>query len=160
MAKIEIKPFIDAARVGMDTKIDKDDISNEFVQQSGLTFYYGSKHAQACRQSQIAKSNLELVTARLDYKIRNEASANNLKFTEGGILAQIKMQAAYQEALASHIDAEYVEALIKSANSAMAHKRDMLIQIGADNREEMKGRLSSKGSLSDQAMNLIGSSAK
>ena len=138
---MQVKRILDAATVTRDTSVNRDDLQGEFTEQSGLTYFYSAKHAEAARQEMRAKRNLELVSAKLDSEYRQEARDSKEKVTEPVIANRIKSDDRYSEAFNVHADSALILNLAKGAMNAMANKRDMLIQLGASERQEIKGSL-------------------
>lgn len=137
----QVKAILVAKDIQAASSINPDDLSGEFQNHASNVYFYAAKHGEAARQEGKAKQNLEIVTARLDNQERELAIAAKEKTTETTISNRIKMSAEFQEAQDAYLDACFINNLAKGASLAMATKRDMLVQLGASEREEMKGQL-------------------
>ena len=141
-----IKAMIDPKRLSGDLKFTDATLKDAFIDQAGLFAYYASKEAQAAYQTDKQKQALEIVEARVDHEIRQDAADQGTKITEGKITSGIRLNASYQKALEGYNQAKMIQNLAKAATEAFKQRRDMLIQCGADAREELKGSLRMSGS--------------
>ena len=140
-----------------DLDFSPEDLSEAFHKQSGRFSYYAAKHAQAERQEARVKLNIDMVEATLDTQIRRKAKNEKEKLTETQITRMITLSPKYQEAVNDHIDAKQISSVCKSVAESFRQRRDMLIQLGADQREEKKGVLRMKESPSERAHKMFGS---
>lgn len=137
----KVKTFISQEKLRSDLAIDIHDLDSGMMQQASLYSYYGTQYAKAQLQADRLKSMLELTEARLDKEIRRELSESGTKKTEGAIAAEIKMDDRYIEANNSYLEAKMVASMAKTTSESFMQRRDMLIQIGKDQREDRKGEL-------------------
>lgn len=140
-----IKPIIDADRLKTDLNINPNDLQTGFMTQAGLFSWYAEKAAQAARQADRAKQRRDIIYAKLAQKIRTQAAEAGVKVTEAAIEEQVRISNEYVNACTQYYDAQMIEKLAESAVEAFRQRRDMLVQLGAMSREELKGQLRMSG---------------
>lgn len=143
---MKLKKFIDGEHLDKDLTLSESNLTEHFIEQAGLFAYYAKAAALAQHQCDKAKLNLELVTSTLDSAIRTELTEEKVKITEALIDNKIKVTSEYAEAQECYLNAKLVVALCKAAVDSMSQRKDMLVQVGAYSREEMKGSLRMVGS--------------
>lgn len=122
-----------------DASVDPLDISNEMIQQSGLYLKYALKHQKALTAESNAKMKLEITQSAVDMKIREDAVTSGEKLTEKKIEAMTTTNPRVINAQKEYNDAKAAVVLCKDILEALKQKKDMIIQIGVREREEMKG---------------------
>lgn len=137
---IDAKEFMD------DVAINKADLDSAFINQASLYAHYGRIYSEMMMQEQKAKLNVEVVYATLDKDFRDDAAISKTKVTESQIESYIKSSPAYIAAVKNHIEAKGLERIAYANLGAFAQRRDMLIQMGSSQRQEMKGELTMKAS--------------
>lgn len=138
---MELDNFISPEAMLKDVGFTAETVTSAFISQASLFSYYAAKHARAERQEARAKHNLEIVEAILDKKYRKHFRDEGVKFTETVIANEIIASKMHREATDDYIDAKQICSVCKAAVEAFRHRKDMLIQVGADSREEKKGAL-------------------
>lgn len=138
---IQIKPILNAEQIAAASSINQDNLTKEFSEHAANVYYYAAKRGDAARQEMRAKQYLELISARVDADIRLDAASVGEKVTEVMVANKVKMDETFQAAQAAFNDAAFIHSLAVGATLAMATKRDMLIQLGANEREQIKGNL-------------------
>lgn len=131
----------DADRLAKDVAIDQNDLSGEFAKHASLYAYYASLARRAEYEADKLGHQEDLVYAKLDTDIRKKAAAENEKLTEAAIKNRILLDSRHQAIVQRKLDAELVANLAKEAAESFKQRRDMLIQMGSDAREEMRGEL-------------------
>lgn len=138
---VEVKPIIDSEQLKADVAFSDNDITSAFMTQAALYVEY----AQQCQQAEIQmdgfKQRLEITEAQVDQKIRDEAAENNKKLTEAMIGKQVVINKSVIRAKMRYNEAKAIHGMAKSSLEAIKQRKDMLIQCGADLREEHKGQL-------------------
>lgn len=141
MTKIEIKDFIDAAELKKDLAYSDIDLTSAMMCQPALFARYGCLAADASAQVDVIKLLLENAESKAYKRERDRASLSDEKITEGmlnNIVARDKEVISLKIALNK---AKRVENVAKIAVEGFRHRRDMLIQHGLIEREEMKGEI-------------------
>lgn len=152
-----VKQFINPEVLKRDMAFSTSNLSEAFSQQASLFSYYAEKHAQAERQESRIKMTLDMREAQADRRIRKEAKAEGEKFTEPQIAKLVLLDPTVAKLNRDYIDAKQISAICKAAVEGFRHRRDMLIQLGADAREEKKGTLRmTAGSAGERAHSMMG----
>lgn len=107
--------------------IDENQLDREWLKQPNLMYEHAEKLADARRDEAVAKSNLEVVRARLVNKIRNDPEKAGLdKVTEKAIEAKALTHKKYTEAHSEMLDANYAVAICQAAVNAIEHRKRAL----------------------------------
>lgn len=139
MSKVFIDNMIDPKKLRADLEIDQIQLDTCMMRQPGLFAYYASLHAKAEHQFAKLEQLLEIHEARIDKEIRNRGASAGMKVTEAQIKAEILADPRYIKYKTAANEARMVMTLCKSGTEAFRHRRDMLIQVGFNQREENKG---------------------
>ncbi len=110
-----------------DMEIDPNALDVEWMEQPRLMVRYAQHSAEAKKQADLAKENLDIIEAELDKEIRSNPDAFGLgKPTEASIRATILLQKRYQEAHQELINAQYEQEMAKNACIAVSARKDAL----------------------------------
>lgn len=126
-------------QVKRDLDIDQIDINVSMMRQAGLFAYYASLHARADAAVAKAEQMVDITEATLDKQIRDRAAAAGEKKTEAQIKSLIQTDPIMIRRRQALNEAVMLAAIAKSTAEAFRHRRDMLVQIGFNLREEIKG---------------------
>lgn len=151
----DLKTFIDPDRLQDDLNFSTNNISLAMTRQAALFAHYSNLSAQAAYQHDRAKQQVELLEANLDQKFRDSLSMAGTKFTETSLKSLITKDSSYQSAVTRAHEARAIAKMVDTAADSFRHRKDMLIQVGADLREEKKGNLVMKehpGQVATRAM--------
>lgn len=132
---IDIEKFI------ADTRISELDLQKAFLEQSSLRAYYGHKAAQLEAYASKAKMVFECREANLAKRIRKEFAEQGVKVTEKMVDEAVKTSPEWIKAKNAVFVAQAHADVAKACVSSLIDRRDMLIQLGADRRDETKGQL-------------------
>lgn len=135
MTPLDVNQFIE------ETRINETNLDDAFQKQSSLRAYYGAVAAEADSVAARRKMAIEVVEAKLYKKYRDQAVAEGAKVTEAALTAQIKSDPVWLETKKLYIEAQAHADLARSFVASLADRRDMLIQLGADRRDESKGAM-------------------
>lgn len=141
----------DRIDLGSDLNIDMTDINEAFCDQPAKFAYWATVYAQAqalVRQKEVEVSQYEeymrkTLVGKLDSKVRQQIEMDGGKVTEGKVTSGIYAHPEYEEAQ-EHLS-ELREELINlrasadmlyAAREAMNQRKDMLISLGAQLRQE------------------------
>lgn len=133
--------FISMDKFRDDVVFKIQDMQSAFVDQSALYVHYAHAKAQAHFQAKRYKQRLELLESKMDTAIRKKAVNDGEKLTEGAIKNRITASMGYQEAKDNLLEAEHIHEMLSEVVESFRHRRDMLIQAGADVRAEKQGGL-------------------
>jgi len=144
LLKVKVRNYLDEAQVKKDVGYSLVDISGAQAEQAQLFLHYGMLAAKAARQVDQIKLLLENTEAAVYRVLRDRMIADGEKVTEAlleKLVTRHERVLAVKKALN---EAKQIEAVGKIAVEAFRHRKDMLVQHGATEREEMKGELVTK----------------
>jgi len=136
-----VKTYFNPVAFKEDIAINPVDINNAFFSQAALFAHYSTQHAKANEQVENIKLRLDVEEARLFAEHRNNQLAGGEKATEKVIMAAVTTDPRYIRLRKAYNEARAIAEMLKGASGAFVHRRDMLVQIGAANREELKGEI-------------------
>lgn len=158
--KNEVVMVHDGVRYAIDIDaelgIDEQNIKDCYIDQAGKFAWYAVVHAAAMRRADQAKMALDLARAEIDVaKARAAARLKGEMTSEksGKPPAQnaidaildsqpevVKARAEVTAAQEALTQAHYEQEVVRAVKDAFTHRRDMLIQLGADTRQEQRDR--------------------
>lgn len=110
-----------------DVTIDENSLDTEWLQQPRLMYQYASHLADAVRNYEWMKEQLEVVRAELDKDIRNNPEKHGIqKITETVVQNTILLMEEYQAANNNQIKARYELDMAKAGVRAIDGKKDAL----------------------------------
>ena len=110
-----------------DMSIDESALDVEWLEQPKLTVKYAQLSAQAKKELDKAKMELDVTTARLDAKIRQNADSYGItKTTESAVLNTIYLQDEWKAANDKYIEARYTQSLMQDAMRAISDRTTAL----------------------------------
>lgn len=139
---------MDNVNVRKVVSIDVDNLTGEMQDLPASTQTWASHAAEAAHAAAKAKATYEQVYARACEDIRNGAAARGEKLTETRVENRARLTMEVVVAVSEMGTANYNLARIKAVVEALAAKRDMLIQLGSTQREEIKQEIRVNGNRS------------
>lgn len=139
VATLKYKPDVNAFQ--RDTKITDATLDQCFLDQASLMAYYTAQHAHAEAQLARTKQKFNTLEAGLYDAYRRRFLDEGEKVTEKAIENAVRMDKKWVAASNLLIEAQTYADIHKGFVQSLRDRRDMLIQRGADRREEMKGQL-------------------
>lgn len=139
-----LNTFIDPDQLQRDLHFTEASINDGMTRQAALFAHYARLSADATYQSDRAKQQVDLLEAQLNQKYRDSMVAAGTKFTEKSIDALVIQDSGYQAAQERAHEAKAIASMVASAADSFRHRKDMLIQVGADLRLEKQGELRMK----------------
>lgn len=154
--------YVDINQFRTDTKVTEATLDVCMIEQNGLRAYYGVQAANAEAQASRLDARFDVVEATLYDQHRKELAASGEKTTEKMIDAVVKMDPRWLKGKNLVIEADTIAAINKSLVESLKDRRDMIIQLGADRRDEYKGaaRVLEQKNASDDLRERAGNSAK
>lgn len=134
-----LKHYIDVDRFAKDMRISETTLDSAMMEQASLRAFHGAEAAYAEAQHARLKRRFEVKEAALYKEIREMYAARGEKATEKAIENDVKLDPRWLKMYNTVIEAETIAAVAKSCSLSLNDRRDMLIQLGADRREEGKG---------------------
>lgn len=147
-----LNTFIDADQLQRDLHFTEASINEGMTRQAALFAHYARLSADATYQSDRAKQQVDLLEAQLNQKFRDSLVTAGTKFTEKSIDSMVIQDSGYQAAQERAHEAKAIASMVASAADSFRHRKDMLIQVGADLRLEKQGELRMKEHAGERAM--------
>lgn len=135
------KFFVDVGQFRRDIAVGETNMDQAMMQQAGLRAFYGAQAAYAEGHANTLKAKFEILEAKLYDEHEKLLVAEGKKATVVQIEAAVKRDPRWFAGKSKVIEAEAIANVNKSLTFALADRRDMLIQLGSDRREEFKGQL-------------------
>lgn len=132
--------FIDPNEFKKETQVKDYNLDSCFMEQSSLRAHYGAMAARAEAQASTAKVKFEVLEARLYDHHRKILTDAGAKVTEKMVENAVKTDPRWMAGKENVIEAETIASVNKALAISLADRRDMLIQLGADRRDESKGQ--------------------
>jgi len=116
--------------IELDISIDPNELDREWISQPKLYFRYASMLADAKRDLDAAKVELDLTQAELDQSIRSDPEAFDIgKVTEAAIKAAIPTQKEYRKAAKALSNAKHLVDVLTAAVGALDHRKTALSKL-------------------------------
>lgn len=144
-----VETFIDPADFAEDTRFSEATLSEELERQASLIAHYGVALGKAQHQSDRFKHRLEIKTAQVAKRMRDEANDEGRKITEKQIELDLSLSPTVIKARANYNEAKAVHETLKVALEALRHKRDAMIQAGVTRRLEVEMQTRISGRVDD-----------
>lgn len=153
--------FTDPSKFTATTSISDNDLDKCMIEQNGLRSFYGTEAARAERQAARIKVKFEILEATLYEEHRRLAAEEGEKVTEKALENRVKSDPRWGKGKLMVIDAAGISDINRALVESLRDRKDMLVQLGADRRDEMKGQARVMGAagiaqeLRDRAMGLV-----
>jgi hypothetical protein len=142
--KITVRNYVETVKLKEDLGYSLVDLSGAQAEQAQLFAHYGIQAAKAARQVDNVKLLLENTEAAVYRVLRDKMVASGEKVTEALLDKLVTRHERVTIVKKALNEAKQIEAIAKTAVEAFRHRKDMLVQHGATEREEMKGELVTK----------------
>lgn len=136
-----LRMLIDARQLAADVNFSATDLDGAMVGQAALFLNYGMIAARAEKQMDDIKIRLDLREAEIDKEIRDRAANDGGKVTESGIMKEIDRHPSIVTLKKIYNEAKMMVKISGVAMESFRHRKDMIVQLGATSREELKGEL-------------------
>jgi hypothetical protein len=127
---MKIETFVEIEQIKKDLEFTSVGIDKAFMEQAAMFSYYAFARRQAERQEEKLKHASKIMSSRIDKALRTKCREEKIKMSERMI-----------ELHKNYLDARQIANLLGDTVEAFRHRRDMLIQFGADSRQERAGEL-------------------
>ena len=131
--------YVDVAEFRDQTAVSETNLDQCMIEQNSLRANFGVNAAYAEAQASRVKARFEVVEAMLYDHHRKELVAAGDKVTEKLVENSVKADSRWLKGKNMVIEAESIAAVNKALVESLKDRRDMIIQLGADRREEFKG---------------------
>lgn len=139
LASLNHKPDILAFQ--QETVITESTLDKCMIEQSALSAYYSAQYAQAEAQSARLKTKFETLEAGLYDAYRKHLTAIGEKTTEKAVENAVRMDKQWVQAKMMLIEAQMYAETYKGFVSSLRDRCSILMQLGADRREQLKGSI-------------------
>lgn len=137
--KLEVKEYYDYAQAMKDVREFDQDISIDLMKQPGLFAYYNSLLVSAESQYDRLSNIADITEARIDSLVRKEAADSGAKITESQVKSKVTQHPKMRETLDLVRLAREQVGYLKGTCEALRQRRDTLMQLSFNMREEKKG---------------------
>lgn len=118
------------------TKINTLSIDDELARQATVFSYYAGLYEHAKRDSEIIEIELDEERAAARIRAQSECEAAGKRPTANILDSYVNSDADCSALSRKLTDSKYRLGLLKSLMSSLSHKKDMLVQISANQRSE------------------------
>jgi len=119
--------------------VDSTNLNYEFERHTKLVAIVGFAHERAMAYAQKLEVELDRIYALCDARARNSAALDGgKKPTEAMVEGMAKTAQEYQEHQNLFLEARQEAGLLKALREAMAHRKDVLVGLGANYRVEVQ----------------------
>lgn len=137
----ELQFYVDVNEFKRDTAVSDINLDKCMIEQNGLRAYYGANAARAEAQADRTKLQVEIAEAKLYDKHRKAlADDPTIKVTEKMVENAVRLDPAYAKIKNRLIEADSIASISKHLVESLKDRRDMIIQLGADRRDEGRGQ--------------------
>ena len=138
MSKLTIDEAGFADQMLNDVKFEPENLDKAYIDQASLFCYYAEQSRLASKKMDNFKLRIDTVEAELDKEARDEAATSGTKTTEKAIEQGISRNEKYVKCVMAYNDAKATHQLLRDILESFKQRKDMLIQIGMNRREELK----------------------
>ena len=132
--------FIDPHKFRAETSVSETTLDKCMIEQNSLRSYYGALAARAEAQVARSKARFEIAEAMLDNHHRKALALIHDKVTEKMVDVAIKLDPRWFRAKNTLIEAQTIADINKSNVESLKDRVSMIMQLGADRRDEMRGQ--------------------
>lgn len=140
-----LKEFIDVEQLKKDVEFNPNDLDNAVSSHASMYLHYANLARQARAQYMKMKNAFAILESRLEQHHRQlmtgVAVETKVKPTEPQIKAAVMTDPRWWSASNRLIDAQEIHNLAQDAKTAFEQRKDMIVQMSVDRREERKGQL-------------------
>lgn len=133
MQESELNKII--ATLGDHVAVSRDRITPAMIEQTGLYAYYAVSHARALRDERTLKLSVDNRRAVLRRSLSQSTAG---RITEAMIDEACASDKQFRDLSTQYIEAQFCADVLESVTRAFEHRRDMLVNLGATVREEMR----------------------
>lgn len=138
----KLQTFITQEQLQKDLAFSELNLSDAFTRHAALYAHYATLSHKAEYQSDRRETAVKIAYATLAKKYRDDVvAAGEKRPTKDEIDNAVQLMPEYIAVVKVAHEAKFIAGLVKEAARAFMQRRDMLVQMGAASREEMKGEL-------------------
>lgn len=145
MTDLDYKALLNPAQIKRDLEVTALDLNTAMIRQPALFAHYAGLAARLDREVNKWEHFSEVLEAKLDREIRDNAVKEGIKYTETQIKSLCRVDGRMVKAQMKVNEAREAASIAKSTAEAFRHRRDMLVQLAFNYREENKGTMAIQG---------------
>lgn len=134
-------PLIDVEKMREDIEFTPADLDSAMIRQASLSLFYGTKLAEARQRVSNMKTTLQTAEAMVADQLRAAAVENKEKIVEARVKSEVDADARIIKFKRQLNEAQYYVDVATAAVEAFRQRRDMIVQLGVNAREERKGEV-------------------
>lgn len=139
---ITLKTLVDPAQSRKDASINPVDLTASFMDQASLRLHYGILAAQAQKQVDDLKLLKEVKESQVAKAMRDAPlDEGKKKPSEAQLDKDVALHPEVIRLTRALNEAKMIQAIAKATYESFGDRKDMLVQLGARDREELKGEL-------------------
>ena len=142
--------YVDASEFNEAARISEVELDRCMIEQNALRAYYGVLAAKAEAQATRVKNRFEVLEATLYNDVRGKLSGLDAKVTEKMIDNAIKIDPRWLKGKNLLAEAEEIAQTNKILAESLRDRASMLVQLGADRRDDFKGEMRTLSKQSDR----------
>jgi hypothetical protein len=138
-----LKDYVDIDQLKADVEFNPNELDNAVSSHASMFVHYANMARLAQRQYEKMKNAFSILESRLGQHHRDllVAEAGSKKPTEAQIKESIITDRRWMAGANRLSDAHAIWSLARDAKAAFEQRKDMIIQLSVDRREERKGQL-------------------
>lgn len=141
---------IKVLNVQEELSVSEETLSQDYMEQAGKYAWWAVLAESAKAQRDKKEIDMDKAEAEADKRVRKELELDGVKITESLVKSRIKLDSEYLEAVDAYNKAKKNAAVLDKLVRAFDHRKEMLISLGAQLREE-KGNVGDLRSLKSKA---------
>lgn len=139
---IKVQTLIEPAKAQADVSINPNDLDTAFIEQASMFENYGRLHAKAERQVADLDLLLEIKISQVAKALRDAPiEEGKKKPSEAQLDKDVMLHPQVIQLRRAINEAKQIHSLAKTTLKAFEQRRDMLVGLGAKDREQLKGEL-------------------
>lgn len=139
--RAQLEFFLDVEKFRDETAVSDTNLDSCMMQQAGLRAFYGAQAIYAEAQHDRVKARFKVLEAALYDEHRKAMLAAGDKVTEKAVENAVLADPRWLKGQNTVIEANTLAGVNRVAVDSLRDRKDMLVQLGADRREEGKGQL-------------------
>jgi hypothetical protein len=138
VAKIDYNGLRYEIDIDSELSINREDLPTGYADQPGKYAWYATVYVAAQLRVERMRMRLEVVQSTVAAKLRSKLDDKGKPPSEASIKSQLPSNPEVMAAQEDHLRAIEEEGVVRAVKEAFVHRRDMLIQMGADVRAEQR----------------------
>lgn len=120
-----------------DLHLDRLNLNDEFERHAERYAFYSTAYELCLDKERRVKAALERAYAQLDAQARAQLTANGIRITEKKVENMVITTDDYISLQEEYFESQRWSGLLKAARDAMIHKKECMVSLGANFRQEV-----------------------